>query len=334
MLEPPDIQKQVIIACLEQSYDLQVKQLTFLPLGVDVNAAVFRVDTHGASAYFLKLRKGAFDPIAVSVPLFLKSQDIPAIIAPLESLTHQPWVEMDGCKLILYPFIQGQDGYARSLTGDQWHDFGAAFKSVHAVKLPAALALQIPRETFSPYWLNVVKKFQTQVEYTRYADPVAAALADFMQTRRDEINRLVERCARLGLALKAQPQPFVLCHADLHPGNLLIGDRDLYIVDWDEPLLALKERDLALLGGCTHWQDPHDIDQFYQGYGQAPVDPAALAYYRFDRIIRDIAAFCQQLLESEEGGKDREQSFAFFASNFLPGHEIDLAMRADEIDSY
>ena len=68
---------------------------------------------------------------------------------------------------------------------------------------------------------------------------------------------------------------------------------------------------------------------FYLGYGQTSIDLAALAYYRYERIIVDIAIFCEQLLLSNEGGEDRQQSLVYLKSNFLPNGTIEAAYRSD-----
>ena len=176
----------------------------------------------------------------------------------------------------------------------------------------------------------MVKRFQAQVEEINFKDPVAAKLAAFMKAKRDEIDQVVRRAEELAVGLQTGSPAFVLCHADLHPGNLLIAeDSALYIVDWDAPLLAPKERDLALVGGCNTWNDDQRVALFYQGYGPVEVNRAAMAYYRYERVLQDIAAFCEQLLLTDIGGEDREQSYCYFASNFLPGQEIELARQAD-----
>ncbi len=38
-------------------------------------------------------------------------------------------------------------------------------------------------------------------------------------------------------------------------------------------------------------------------YGETDIDPVALAYYRYERIVQDIAAFGEQILLSEDGGE-------------------------------
>ncbi len=82
----------------------------------------------------------------------------------------------------------------------------------------------------------------------------------------------------------------------------------------------------ALMG---RWRAPQEEEAlFYRGYGPAQVDQDILAYYRFERIIIDLAIYCEELLLSSEGGEDREQSYKFLTSNFLPGHTIEAAYRS------
>ena len=124
-----------------------------------------------------------------------------------------------------------------------------------------------------------------------------------------------------------------MCHADLHAGNLLIDECGaLYIVDWDTAILACKERDLMFPGGGLGggWRTAEEEEiPFYQGYGQTQVDPFALAYYRYERIIQDVEIYCEQLLLSSAGGDDREQALRYCLSNFLPGGTIELAYRSE-----
>jgi spectinomycin phosphotransferase len=70
---------------------------------------------------------------------------------------------------------------------------------------------------------------------------------------------------------------------------------------------------------------------FNQGYGSATINRQALAYYRYERIIEDIALYCEQLLLSNEGGQDRAQSLHYLVSNFLPDSTIAAARRADNV---
>ena len=332
MLEKPDLPEALLLSRLEEAYGLGAAQVSFLPLGVDVNTAVYRVEAPGGKAYFLKLRKGAFDELSVLLPHFLHSQGNRAVIPALGTQAGSLWAALGEYKMIVYPYIEGKDGYAQRLSDKQWLAFGAAVKDIHTAHLPPSLQRRIPPETFSPIYRETVKSFQVQVEKIAFTEPVAAKFAAFLKAHRREVSRIIKRAEALGFALHARPPEMVLCHADLHAGNLLLTeDGELYIVDWDNPVYAPKEHDLMHIGGSHVWHAARQEALFYQGYGPAQVDRAALAYYRFERVIQDIAAFGEQILFSEAGGEDREQGYDYFTSSFLPGHEIDLARQADPL---
>ncbi len=334
MLEKPDLHDEQMIACLQDEYGLPVVQVAFLPLGADLNTAVYRVVTDDQTPYFVKLRRGVFDEIAVALPKFLSDQGIGQIIAPLATQTGQLWASLGAFKLILYPFVEGHDGYEVDLSDCHWGEFGAALNRIHTAVAPPALIRRIPRETYSPQWREVVKTFLKRVEAEALDDPVAVKLAAFLTARRHEILDLVGRAERLARALQARSPEFVVCHSDIHAGNILIDAHGaFYIVDWDNPILAPKERDLMFIGGgqgFTGHTAQEEETLFYGGYGQTQINRIALAYYRYERIIEDIAVYCEQLFLTNEGGEDREQSLRYLASNFLPNSTIEIAYKSDQ----
>ena len=334
MLEKPDLPEAQIIACLHAAFGLCVKQLIFLPLGADVNAAVYRLQAEPGQAYFVKLKRGAFAEIGVTLPDFLHAQGIPQIIAPLRTLDGQLWAGLADFSVIVYPFVQGRNGFEVVLSPRQWADFGAALKRIHTLQLPAGLARAIPRETYAPQFREQVKGFLARAKVDPFIDPVALKVAQLLRDQEVVIRDLILRAENLAGKLQSRPLDFVLCHADAHAGNILVDDHGaLYIVDWDNPILAPKERDLMFIGGAQGFRGvtPQQEERlFYRGYGETQVDPDALAYYRYERIIQDIAAFGEQLLDSPAGGEDREQSLRYLASNFLPGNTIEIAYHADK----
>jgi spectinomycin phosphotransferase len=335
MLTKPDIKDELIISRLRNEYGIHVATLTFLPLGADMGTAVYRVvaDDGTACAYFLKLRKG-FNKAVVTVPLFLKSQGIQEIIAPFETKSNQGWADFGEYKMILYPFIEGKNRFEMELSDSHKRTLGAALKAIHFVQLSPELKRQIPQEIFSPQWREQVKEFQRQVEKNTFSDLNAAKLANFMKSKRNEINRLIKRTEELASELQSQSHELVLCHTDIHGGNMLIGENDeFYIVDWDAPLLAPKERDLMFIGGGIDeiWKSKRNESVFYEGYGKVNVDFAVMAYYRYERVIEDLAAYGEQLLLTDGGGADREEAYRRFTSNFEPGQTIEIAEKTDNL---
>lgn len=334
MLTKPDIQNNRIVACLRDAYRLPVKQVTFLPLGADRNTAVYRAVADDGTQYFVKLRGGVFDETAVALSKFLSELGIKQVVAPVAASIGTLWVSLGALKLTVYPYVEGHNGFEVGLSDRQWRDLGIALKRVHTAVVPRVLARHIKREAYSPQWREKVKRFLESAEDGVLDDPVAARLAAFLRAEQDEILDLVGRAERLVLALRGRSPEFVLCHSDIHAGNILIDTNDsLHIVDWDNPIMAPKERDLMFIGGGQGFAGHTAQEEealFYEGYGQTQIDPVGLAYYRYERIIEDIAVFCEQLFLTDEGKKDREQSLRYLTSNFLPGGTIEIARASDK----
>ncbi|MCE7989061.1 MAG: aminoglycoside phosphotransferase family protein [Caldilinea sp. CFX5] len=334
MLEKPDLSDEKIVACLRNAYGMEADQLAFLPVGADVNAAVYRAVTAAVTAYFVKLRRGPFDETAVALPKYLSDQGVPQIIPPLPANNGCLWTTLDDFKVILYRFVEGGNGYEVALTEAHWRTLGTALKRIHTTTFSPALTSAIAREAYSAQWRTSVKNFLAQTAVETFTEPVAQQAAQLLQSNRTTILELIARTEQLAQQLQKQPLTYTVCHTDLHAGNFLIDAGGfLYIVDWDAPLWAPKERDLMFAGGGLGggWHKPETEEAFfYQGYGPTEVNPTALAYYRYERIIQDIAAFCEQLLLTDEGGDDRPQSLRYLASNFGPDGVLAIAMRADQ----
>lgn len=333
MLEKPDIPDDLIISRLQAEYGFHVTSLTFLPLGADMGTVVYRVGTEDGTVYFLKLRKG-FAEIVVTVPLFLKSQGIQKIIIPIETRSKQRWTDFGEYKIILYPFVEGKNGFEMDLSDHHKRKLGKALKAIHSTQVPPEFKGRIPKETFDPRWRGSLKSLQAQIEEMSFPDHNAARLAQFIKTNRSEITRLIQRTEELASELQSKPFELVLCHTDIHGGNMLITEKnDLYIIDWDNPLLAPKERDLMFIGGGIDniWKNKRDESAFYEGYGKTNIDHAVLAYYRYERVIEDLVAYAEQLLLTNEGGANREQAYERFTGNFEPGSTIEIAQKTDKL---
>jgi spectinomycin phosphotransferase len=158
MLERPAISDATISACLYDSFGLCITQIMFLPIGW-VNNAVYRVAADDGTSYFLKLRRGSFDEIAVTVPAFLHANAIARVMAPIATVAQDLWVHMHGFDWILYPFFNGTTGFEVALSKPQWIALGESMNAVHATRLPAALAARDPTKSFRPVGAKVSRSF-------------------------------------------------------------------------------------------------------------------------------------------------------------------------------
>jgi spectinomycin phosphotransferase len=331
MFEKPRLSDAKIITCLQENYGLSVSELTFLPIGYDANAGVYRIRANGQT-YFLKVRRGTVDPLSVLLPHYLKDQGIEQIIVPLSTLDHDLWSHIDDFTLILYPFIEGHGGWDREMSDPQWIEFGAVLKQIHTLPIPSELA--IPRETFLPpaKYLPLMHQLQTACIPQSSNDPFQQDLAAFWHSQQHEITLIVERTEQLGRMLQNKALDFVLCHADIHVNNLLLTpDGKLFVVDWDQPIIAPKERDLmfTLVGGFVTQE--HDEQRFLRGYGPVEIDPLVMAYYRYERLMEDLAEFAAQIFLQESNDETKHEALKRFKFQFGPGGQLPSAHQLDHV---
>lgn len=334
MLKKPELKDEKIISCLRDEYGLRVEKISFLPLGADTNTSVYRAVTKDETNYFVKLKKGDFNEASVAIPNFLSDLGIKQIIPALTTQTGQLWANLNPFKVILYPFVEGHAGLERIMSNQQWFEFGRALKRFHTSDIPSNITSSIQKDNFSPRWRHTVKMFLERIEKETFNDPVAMELADFLKSKKDETLEIVKRAEQLAQMLLEQLPEFILCHADIHGYNLLFDNKgSLYIVDWDSLIIAPKERDLMFIGGGhgdSGYTPLEEETMFYQGYGQTNINQIAIAYYRYERIIVDIAEDCSLIFLSNEGGENRKGALEDLRSKFLPNGTIEIAYQSDK----
>lgn len=335
MLERPDLADDVIHRCLQANYGIDAVEITFLPIGYDATASVFRVETADGQRYFLKAKRVPVAATTLAVPHFLRQRGVDAVVAPLTTPNGDLSTRLDDrFTAILYPFIDGRMGMDGGLSSAQWTHLGRTLRQIHDIPIPSQLTAQMRREQFAPLKGELAWSLHEEVAETVYADPLRMELADFWRERRAEIESILRRAEALGRLAEARQPQIVLCHADIHIFNVLVAPAgDLHIVDWDETILAPKERDLMFLVDGVEPAErvlhPNEA-AFRQGYGPVEVDPVILAFYRYDWAVQEIAEFGKQVLRSEDGSEiTRLDGLRHFRALFEPGDVVEKAYRSD-----
>lgn len=324
---------QCIIDCLKSYYGIDVVTLTFLPLGADMDASVYKAETRGQESYFVKLKRGHDHDISTAIMELLLYAKVQQIISPIKTIQGQSTQRRDNFTLIVYPFVEGQDGFSHSLTDEQWLILGKTLRQIHEIDVPSSIQHCIRHETYSPQWRESVRSLYPYLEVEPTGDEIAVKLLCFMKKNKVTIHRLVDRAGQLGKKLHNESTKFVLCHSDIHGGNILIDkNNNPYIVDWDAPIMAPKERDLMFIGGGVGnvWNKPLEETLFYKGYGKTEINRTILAYYRHERIVEDMALYCQSILFTTVKDEDKLEMYEHFISMFAPRGVVDIAFETDE----
>ena len=310
MYEQPNISEELLRACLQGQYGLCPIALEFLPLGLDSRAGVYRVVSEDEASYLLKVKQGALYEPGCLVPRYLCDQGITSVVAPLPTKAHALWTYIEDWFVIVYPFIDGESSWA-GMADEHWRETGTVFKQIHQVAPPARGFEVLKKETFDPAeYVRWIRAFEDQHLHAEGGSVVERALRTSWIARQPAIHTVVTSLEKLADVLQGRALPYVTCHADLHPGNLLRDQAGhVFVIDWDDVMLAPKERDFIFVKeapiDAPAGQAP---SPFFQGYGQTEIDWAALTYYRYERLAQDVVAFAEEVFFRDDLGEETKAS--------------------------
>src|SRR5579863_2212212 len=94
MREPPRITEEDLRACLWDKYELNPVTLTFLPLGHDYDAGIYRVESEQRTAYALKVTSRSLYEPRCLVPRYLSDRGIASVVAPIRMRNSALWTQL------------------------------------------------------------------------------------------------------------------------------------------------------------------------------------------------------------------------------------------------
>lgn len=335
MLSAPHLSPDTIGAILLDAYGLKAVDIAFVPRGADPDAAAYRVVDAQGVAYFVKLLGKDTRPASVGIPDFLRVQlGLSSIMAPLRALDGQPSVRRHNYEWFLFPFVAGQDGFMRPMSAGQWKQLGTTLACLHRAALPPEWCEALPRETFAADRREQVRCHHADVLHGAiHGDAITGDFTALWMAQREAIALALRWADALADRVRAMHLPLVPCHADLHAGNVIVSDDDaISIVDWDTMVMAPRERDCMFIGAGVGgvWNRDDEHGWFFEGYGDTELCEDAIRYFRFERIVTDLAEFAEIVCASDASDADRRQAVQWMEQMFAPGNVFQCALRGAE----
>ncbi|HEX7003258.1 MAG TPA: phosphotransferase [Trueperaceae bacterium] len=324
MDSPVEIERILI-----ERYELEAKSVTGLAGGADADSLVYRVDTADRRAHVLKLRtKRSFRTASLLVPAYLRELGIEEALGPVRTAGGELFVDLPGSVLVLYPWLDARTVAEAGLDLQSWNELGRTVRSIHEATLASEVRESLGTESFVPSRREFLGDSGEQpLLLANGQKPVE--LEELFVAKRDVIRALLDYVDAVGEELRERRAPHVLCHADLHGWNLLVdGKGKWWIIDWDEVVLAPKERDLMFVmkGIGRGLVKPKETEAFLAGYGDPLVDEELLSYYRCAWAVQDIAAYAEEALSANVAAS-RASALQALRSLFAPGNIVDIAMK-------
>lgn len=331
MIETYGVPSAAISACLAREYGRHVTSVVRLPLGNDVQAAVYRMRSVDGATLFVKVRAGpVFEP-GLLIARALYDRGVAPIIAPIRTRYGRLWAPLaddDDRTVVLYPFVEGRSAKFVGMDVTQWRTFGAALRAVHRSGLGEVFRDQLWVEDFTLPGAAIVRRLLNDLDHLPMTSTVASEFAAFVRAQSERIAAILARAEELGRALRNRAFEMVLCHGDIHLTNVLVGnDGQVWLVDWDAPLVAPRERDLLFVVGSRIGRrpTPEEEDWFFDGYGPTTVDRVALTYYRYERRIADLGENGTRVFhDAELSTTERAATVAATVSFFAPGGDFEV----------
>jgi spectinomycin phosphotransferase len=325
----------IVASALRSAYGINATSLEPTERGKDFAASVFRVSADSSGPrYIVKVRRAeAPRDVAAAVARHLADAGVPGVVAPIRSRAGALSARSENVSLTVYPFIEGRMGIEMEMADSSWRALGEFAQRLHATPLPPKLASVIPRESYRPPEIDTIPRVDAAVAAPTADNPATRRVVELWGGHRVEILDLARRAETLGDALRERSLPLVTCHADMHTGNLIVDDAGgVWVFDWDELVLAPKERDLMFsVGGGISEElvSPNATARFLEGYGPVEIDEQALAYYRHAWAVQDVGGYAWRvMLDTSATEPQREDAANILVGLFRPGEIVDLAARS------
>lgn len=206
------------------------------------------------------------------------------ICVPVRTKDSRHFYTHDNLTGVLFRYISGSSvGYDREYTPDEARQIADLSKNLHAIDT-APFADLCPAEDFNPAFCEKLRQLLSEK-----GDSLPWYFRELVLDARTMLVLKSILCQETAKHLKKLNLPFVLCHTDIHGGNLILDpERKLRLIDWENMLLAPREADLFAFS-----------KKDYFSLFCEPSDPLVLSYYHLRRGLEDIWEFLCSILNQE-----------------------------------
>lgn len=314
-----------LILAVRKGYEIELENLEFLLRGWGGDC--YLAQTAAGERYFLKLNDESTsnETAASSRPFYLPLMHqlhskgmLPHIPHPIPTCTGAFSLKINPQELVITNFIDGD------LVG-----FGKLPEPIliRLAGLVGILHRSLPQLEFEyPYIEQFEFPFETDLVNSRSALEAISSqdsagkqlLRQTLLPHWDEVLAYLERLKQLQRKVRLRNKPMVICHTDLHGGNLMTDKQGtLYILDWETAVIAPLEHDMIFFAGEENFWEvfwPNYANQ----YPEADLNSEVLAFYYYRRGLEDVMGFILRILQGE-GSPERDQEDIGWLQDCLAG---------------
>lgn len=322
----PVIDKVTLVKTICREYGLSIEKLSFVPTGW--TAYCYAAECADGERYFLKLTSDSgLVPFAASdrdfyLPLthqLCTKRILPNIACPVRAIDGRFTVRCGHYVLILFHFIEGRPvGFGR-LPDDMLAQLARMVGILHASTPQITLANPL-LEKFDIACEDALMNSLDTLEGITSADRFGKQeLRKLLLSRKEELLRHLDRLKELRTLAQAADKEMVVCHTDLHGGNLMVGDGEqLYILDWENAMIAPPEHDLFFFAGYDTFWDLL-LPNYEREFGPASLDSDVFGFYYYRRNLEDLTDWVVRILHYNTSDEQDREDLAGIAEDCIAG---------------
>jgi spectinomycin phosphotransferase len=153
-----------------------------------------------------------------------------------------------------------------------------------------------------------------------------ANLAKVMEAQEGTIDSLLANARLVSdyCCVRASAYDFAVCHADIHPFNIMTTPHGLMMVDWDGIMLAPRERDLMFYA-----DEMRSATALHRAYGlDCQLDEQLITYYAYEWVLQEFTDYLRRLFDDSLGTDARQHALKEFELLFGDGNNLAGVVKA------
>lgn len=315
MKQRPNIIDGEIISAVSTVCNIELRALDFLPLGE--GAWVYKGEDSAKRAWFIKLARDSHSGVGRVTAYLHEELNLCFVAAPIASDRSEP-SKVSDYDLTIYPFVEGEALGSSDLIPYK-AEIGDDLRRLHEAHLPDHLRRVLPTESFEQFQ-HSAHDLVRLARLHNVDDALMASLARVMGVQARNIDAILEnsRLVSSYCRVRANAYELVVCHADIHPYNIMDTPHGLIMIDWDGIMLAPRERDLMFYA-----QDMRSATDLHRAYGMNyQLDEYLITYYAYEWVLQEFTDYLGRLFDSSLEADAHEHALAEFELLFGDGDQL------------
>lgn len=270
--------KEQIKTLLQNEYDIQPTEMTFIPVGEE--SISYKI-TDGKKIYISKYNAdiSTFDQTEKTHQLLLELSNNSFIVPPVESKESKTVYPIENGIVSIFPFVEGP------MVVEENTDFHEELvgKLTEIITLLYSMTPSIHTDLKKEDFHNqFAEKFSIVMNKAKHdMNKKYAAIA--MQNEK-KIQGIIEEYSKLGAFYKQHSPKLTLSHGDISGLNIIQITGDIRLIDWDGAMFAPKERDLIFLLDNPNF----DKKNYLETIGESHIDSKLISYYKLQWALDSI----------------------------------------------